>query len=983
MRQGGTGGGTQITAYVTVHRDLTQTTLFLFLALLSAGIFQTGFKGGSLRFVPADIDYLFAVPFSRRQVLFVKLFSTIGRNLLGLAVLFVFLILGSWKHPALPVWAAYVAIGLCTGGYGNLAVAVELIFALNRWKFLRHVVTTCLVFLIAWIAYVGWRQGTAGIAALGSNRLLIILFYPCRAAAQTAIGALTDHSGAAGLWPLMGFYLATLGLVFTRNENYYEAALTGAERIWQYQQRQQENAWTLTAGLKRSRKQYEGIRYALRPFGTGAGALFWAHLASAAKNPLNFYVPALGGLLLALFSLRYSDQHFADSIVILPAFYYLAAGLFGGILAARQSLQRQGLVRPLPITARQAVIAEVAPRFLLTLPFYIVAAITLLVCRGSAEVLTAALLLCLPGIALCFHLLQYTLALWYPGTEDKLQSLLTDALQFVLSLFLLGFLGLFALIPPRLGAPDWLTFLIFPASTGFTAAFLLTVTTSAYERHQPDGSPLSLNKAAMKRFFKPVLAGAAVLAVAAGIGARVNQIQHPPPPAPPRTVLVHRGDITIEVQETGTIEPVDKVDVKSKAAGRLLSIPIQEGQFVTKGQLIAVVDRSLIDPQLARDQASLQQAQARLAQSQAQYQLQVKQTQAAIDNSKAALLTAQAHLASVAAGARPQEMAQQKQAVARAQITLDDALRTQKRRAALLAKGFISQADYDTSQVAVDTAQSSLTTAQQALLLLEAGPRVQDIADAKSQVAAARVSLASARANSGQDAVRASDIVQARASVAQISGDIQQLMVSVADTRIVAPSSGIVLKKYKAVNEIVQSATTGFSDTEAIVATLGSRLEVKVGINEVDISKVHASASAVITVDALPGVRFSGMVSEIAPASTNAFDASAGSGSAISKFWVKVGFAKNDPRLRSGMSANCAILSASKKHVVLLPLAGVPFAGRIGTVTQYRLSGELRPRPVLLGLRNDTDAEVLHGLSPGQQVVARNVATGAGCEQSL
>ena len=144
--------------------------------------------------------------------------------------------------------------------------------------------------------------------------------------------------------------------------------------------------------------------------------------------------------------------------------------------------------------------------------------------------------------------------------------------------------------------------------------------------------------------------------------------------------------------------------------------------------------------------------------------------------------------------------------------------------------------------------------------------------DAKAQVAAARVQLDAARANTGQDAVKQSDIAQARASVAQISGNIQQLQVNISDTRILAPASGIVLKKYKEPNEIVQSATTGFSDAQAIVATLGSRLEVKVGINEVDISKVHARAPASITVDALPDATFAGVVTEIAPASTNAFD---------------------------------------------------------------------------------------------------------------
>lgn len=477
----------------------------------------------------------------------------------------------------------------------------------------------------------------------------------------------------------------------------------------------------------------------------------------------------------------------------------------------------------------------------------------------------------------------------------------------------------------------------------------------------------------LRTFLRPLLIIAVLLGLAAAVGRSVSKSLHKPPP-PPRTVQTHLGDIVIRVSETGTIEPVDKVDVKSKAAGRLLSIPIQEGQYVTRGQLIAVVDRSLIDPQLTRDQAQLRQAQARLAQTEAEYALQVKQTASAIAQARAGLNTAQAHLAAVAAVARPQEVAQQQEAVSRAQISYDDAVRTQKRRESLLGRGFISQADYDASQVAVNTAASSLATARQALLLTQAGPRVQDVNDARAQVAAARVQLDAARANSGQDAVKQSDIAQARASVAQISGDIQQLQVNISDTRILAPASGIVLKKYKEPNEIVQSATTGFSDAQAIVATLGSRLEVKVGINEVDISKVHARAPARITVDALPDATFAGVVTEIAPASTNAFDtSSAGSTSSISKFSVNVGFARYDPRLRSGMSANVAIISQKHVHVVLTPLEAVPFTGKQGQVTVLKALGPQEKRTVVTGLRNDTDVEIVSGLHTGETLVVPTV----------
>jgi len=499
-------------------------------------------------------------------------------------------------------------------------------------------------------------------------------------------------------------------------------------------------------------------------------------------------------------------------------------------------------------------------------------------------------------------------------------------------------------------------------------------------KHLAGGVDIWYTQGILKRFLKPLLIILGLLGLAAFAGQRIRQALHKPP-VPPRFVLARRGDLLVQVSETGTIEPVDKVDVKSKAAGRLLLLNIVEGQYVNKGQLIALVDRSQIDPQLTRNQAQLRQAQARLAQTQAEYDLQVKQTASAIAQARATLNQSLAHLAVVEAGARPQELAQGREAVARAQISSDDALRTQKRRASLLARGFISQSDYDAAQVAVDTAQSSLATARQALALTVVGPRVQDVNDAKAQVASSRVQLQTAQSNSGQNAVKLSDIAQARAAVAQIAGDIQQLQVNLADTHIYAPASGIVLKKYKQPNEIVQSATTGFSDAQSIVATLGSRLEVKVGINEVDIAKIAQRAPATITADALPTVTFPGTVTEIAPASTNAFaDASAGgtgSTNSISKFSVKVAFSRYDARLRSGMSANVSIVSQKRVGVVLVPLEAVPFAGATGQVSVLDAAGKPQKRMVVTGLRGDTDIEIVSGLQPGEKVVTPPIS-GAG-----
>lgn len=78
------------------------------------------------------------------------------------------------------------------------------------------------------------------------------------------------------------------------------------------------------------------------------------------------------------------------------------------------------------------------------------------------------------------------------------------------------------------------------------------------------------------------------------------------------TASVTRGPLTITVAATGTIEPEAVVQVKSKASGQIIRLPVQMGTQVKPGDLIAQIDPR--DPQSRYDQAvaALNAAQANL-----------------------------------------------------------------------------------------------------------------------------------------------------------------------------------------------------------------------------------------------------------------------------------------------------------------------------------------------------------------------------------
>ena len=71
------------------------------------------------------------------------------------------------------------------------------------------------------------------------------------------------------------------------------------------------------------------------------------------------------------------------------------------------------------------------------------------------------------------------------------------------------------------------------------------------------------------------------------------------------------------VSGNGRIEAVE-IDVAAKTAGRVKDILVQDGQFVTAGQVVALMDTEVLDAQLRQAQAQLRQAQTAVATAQSQ-----------------------------------------------------------------------------------------------------------------------------------------------------------------------------------------------------------------------------------------------------------------------------------------------------------------------------------------------------------------------------
>ncbi|MFN3561117.1 MAG: efflux RND transporter periplasmic adaptor subunit [Chloroherpetonaceae bacterium] len=82
-----------------------------------------------------------------------------------------------------------------------------------------------------------------------------------------------------------------------------------------------------------------------------------------------------------------------------------------------------------------------------------------------------------------------------------------------------------------------------------------------------------------------------------------------------RTAKVERQPIKVQVVATGQIQPVYKVEIKSKASGEVLSLKLNEGDFVKKGTVIALIEKTDALAAFNQAEADLSVAKATLKQT--------------------------------------------------------------------------------------------------------------------------------------------------------------------------------------------------------------------------------------------------------------------------------------------------------------------------------------------------------------------------------
>lgn len=462
------------------------------------------------------------------------------------------------------------------------------------------------------------------------------------------------------------------------------------------------------------------------------------------------------------------------------------------------------------------------------------------------------------------------------------------------------------------------------------------------------------------------------------------------------TVSVKKGTIVQQVSVTGKTKPNHDVDLAFETSGKVSFAPRAIGDTVEAGQVLASLDQSELAANLAKAKADLAQEQIKLDQISKQsgdtYQnarismiAAIRDAYARTDDSirnnvdqfffksssqsntyiefsfidgtyqynpiiesslRSSINTSRAAL-NVSLDAWQKSLLSLSTAddltpfVAEAEKNVNDA-RMFLNYVAQAVNG-LPQTDFAHQSIlagyrtAVSTARTNVSTAQ------------SNLVTAKDKLNNAPREAQSSTGSTGFDAVLAQ-----QAQVAQYQAEVDSRTALLAKASLSSPIAGIITKYDTKTGEIVNSGTPVISVISA------DDLQIDANVSEVNIGKIAIGNPVSITFDAFPGKTFTGSVVYIDPGETLV--------DGVVNYKVTINFDKGTELVKSGLTANLVIKTATKDNVLIVPQYAVYKKDGISFVKKV-IGKNTSETPVTVGFTgNDGSIEVVSGLSEGDVV---------------
>lgn len=364
-----------------------------------------------------------------------------------------------------------------------------------------------------------------------------------------------------------------------------------------------------------------------------------------------------------------------------------------------------------------------------------------------------------------------------------------------------------------------------------------------------------------------------------------------------------KWESTDDAQVDGHIHPAN-----AKVGGTLLSMNVNDNQYVEAGTVLAQIDSRDYEIAVARAEAELAQAQAGAAGARADIPIaastagtQITSSEAITERAKGGVELASKELAAAQAKLRSAQAR-----VREAQANAAKASHDLERMKRLVAKDEISQQQYDAAVTAAEAENAAVESAEAVVVQAQ-----QEVAAGQAKTLQSQAELVQARAEAEGAKTAPQQIVITRAQAQSADARVQlakanldQARLNLEYTTIKAPVAGIVSKKSAESGQVVQAG-------QPLMAIIPSTdIWVTANFKETQLADMHPGQPVTIAVDALGGQNLKGKVDSIASATGARFsllppeNATGNYVKVVQRIPVKIVFDQGEKleRLRPGLS---------------------------------------------------------------------------------
>jgi len=442
------------------------------------------------------------------------------------------------------------------------------------------------------------------------------------------------------------------------------------------------------------------------------------------------------------------------------------------------------------------------------------------------------------------------------------------------------------------------------------------------------------------------------------------------------TVPAVSENLKVEIKASGTVQPVQTVNISPKTPGRLLQLFVEQGDVVVRGQRLAVMDNRDIYAEGMQAQARFDETIARYRELQAQIPTEIRQLESEVNQAQSRIAQARSQLAIAQdrlreAQARiPRNIDQVRAQLKAAESKLKLAENRVKRNQDLIEEGVISQDRFDEVSNDYLNAKANLIESlgkldqTQETASPEIGQIQQQIEQLKSAIEESYRALEGKVASLEQRQFTAkSSLNSLKAVAAAAQADLERVKIQYQDTIITAPFPGIITQKFATPGSFVTpttSASSTASATSTSILALARGLEVVARVPEVDIPTLNIGQSAQIVADAYPNAKFVGKVVRIAPEAIVENN--------VTSFEVTVGLMTGKDELRSKMNVDATFVGEQLTDALTVPTVSiVSLGGKTGVMVPGK-DNQPKFQPVIIGVVVDNKTQILSGLDQGNRV---------------